>query len=39
VGDHGVKAFRSKPFDLETLRVMLEEILTQPTHEGERIAT
>ena len=34
VGEHGVKAFLSKPFDLETLLVVLEEILEQPTHEG-----
>jgi len=34
VGEHGVKAFLSKPFDLETLLVVLEDVLAEPTREG-----
>jgi adenylate cyclase len=33
VGEHGVKAFLSKPFDLETLLVVLQDALAQPTHD------
>jgi DNA-binding response OmpR family regulator len=31
VGEHGVMAFLSKPFDLETLLVVLEDVLAKPT--------
>jgi CheY-like chemotaxis protein len=31
VGEHGVKAFLSKPFDLETLLVVLDDVLLERT--------
>jgi CheY-like chemotaxis protein len=33
VGEHGVRAFLSKPFDLETLLVVLEDVLAKPTRD------
>jgi CheY-like chemotaxis protein len=33
VGKRGVKAFLAKPFDLETLLVVLEDVLASPTGE------
>jgi hypothetical protein len=34
VGERGVKAFLSKPFDVNTLLLVLEDILTTPASEG-----